>query len=266
MNDAALSLPSTPPAPQEPWVQLSFGSGTTSPISRSLLHSRYGSLSDLFTFDHAVQSGIDIPALIKRLNADCVTGQVAAWGWEVAVQLAASTRAAPLALVSSLWSATEASLPYCTSEDLVDMAQAWLMLLRRWPRSFRLPCGTLERMTNIAFPSAIKRMTDARLGLLTRVVKDIATHRVDPALSSLTANRQSSARDLVQPIFALIASEVAWRGAANMEELSMGTVELVLDASTAWRWSAVAHVDRGALIKMKDATRAALAEIRALRG
>lgn len=210
---------------------------------------------------------IDVRAVVGRLQATPLTGQVVAWAWDQAAALSAYRRAPPVQLLAALWPATESCAGRCTAQDVLEMFDAWLVLLQRWPRHFSLRPAALELLTSVTVPAAVKRMPDSRLMQLTATCAGIAQLRVDPALSLGATPRAgsppaASARDMMQPIFALVAAEVAWRTVDPVRYVSPAALRALLSASSAWRWTAVPGRDSAALVAIKESTRAALAVIR----
>jgi len=226
-------------------------------VSNSSFNSvRSNSSFDLNPSDLDTQV-VDVKAVVRRLQAKPLTGQVVAWAWERAAALSLSKRAPPVSLLAALWPATESSAARCTSQDVVEILDAWLVLLQRWPRHFKLPADTLGKMTSVTFPAAVKRMSDSRLQQLARACSGIAQHRIDPSLSNIGATKTPSARDLMQPIFALGVAEAAWRVVDPVRYVPPDVLELLITASKAWRWSAT-PIDDALLLAMKESTQLAL--------
>ncbi len=200
---------------------------------------------------------VDVRAVVRRLHAKPLTGQVISWAWANSAALSMSKRAPPVSLLAALWPATESCAARCTAQDIVEIVDAWLVLLQRWPRHFKLPVETLSVMTSVTFPATIKRMSDDRLQQLARTCSEIAQHRTDPSLINVGAAKQQSARDLMQPVFALLVAEAAWRVVDPMRSIQFEVLKLLIVSSVAWRWSPT-PIDCGLLLAMKESTRGAL--------
>ncbi|KAH7620189.1 hypothetical protein NADE_002819 [Nannochloris sp. 'desiccata'] len=236
------------------------------PIQNAVSNSSFNSIRSNSSFDLSPSDRdaqiVDAKAVVRRLQAKPLTGQVVAWAWERAAALSLSKKAPPVSLLAALWPATETCAARCTAQDVVEILDAWLVLLQRWPRHFRLPADTLGIMASVTFPAAIKRMSDSRLQQLARACSGIAQHRIDPSLSNIGAAKTPSARDLMQPIFALGVAEAAWRIVDSVRYISPDVLELLITASKAWRWSAT-PIDSGLLLAMKESTQSALNIIKA---
>jgi len=207
-----------------------------------------------------------VPQLVHRLKLAPLTGQVAAWAWGEAAALSRSRRAPPVALLAALWPATEAVALKCTAQDIGEMLEAWLVLLEQWPRHFSLPPRILDLLTSAAFPAAVKRMREAQLERAAALCRSIALHRPADALFRSASGELGmvgtrSARDLMQPVFALVAAELAWRALDPTRGVSKATLRSVVHASEAWRWTEVVRRDPQGLCSLKEATRAALAAL-----
>jgi hypothetical protein len=200
---------------------------------------------------------VDVRAVVRRLQEKPLTGQVVAWAWERSAALSLSKRAPPVSLLAALWPATESCAACCTAQDVVEILDAWLILLQRWPRHFQLPADTLGVMTSVTFPAAIKRMSDSRLKQFACASSKIAQHRTDHSLMNIGAAKQASARDLMQPIFAIAVAEAAWRVVDPVGSISIDALNLLLVSSVAWRWSAT-PIDCRLMLSMKLSTRSAL--------
>lgn len=205
---------------------------------------------------------------MHRLKQAPLTGQVAAWAWSEAAALSRSRRAPPVALLAALWPATEAVALKCTAQDVEEMLEAWIVLLQQWPRHFSLPPRILDTLTCTAFPAAVKRMQEVQLARTAVACRDIALHRSADALfrsasGELGVEGTRSARDLMQPLFALVAAELAWRTHDPSRGVTRATLRSVLRASEAWRWTEVARRDSQLLASLKEATRASLAALQA---
>lgn len=227
-------------------------------LSRSSLErSRSSSSADLQAL--LPPPTTDAAFLVQRLKQPPLTGQVVAWAWGEAAALSQARRAPPVALLAALWSAAAAAAARFTPEDVLDMLEAWMALLQHWPRHFQLPAASLDALTAATFPAAIKRMREPRLAALAALCRDISLHR-PPELSLRGPGEAGrSARDLMQPVFALAAAEAAWRAADPSKFLSPEAASIILHSSAAWRWSPVPRHDPPALAALKEATRAALA-------
>lgn len=254
----AVSEQSTPSATPRDASDYGSSSSAGTPLVQSL-NSSSASLAS----PRCDRSGTDIAFIVERLQLKPLTGQVVAWAWEWAARLSESRRAPPVSLLAHLWPATEECAAKCTPEDIVDMAEAWAVLTHRWSRHFRFPPKAMTTLTLCTFPAAVKRMSEARLMRLATLCRDIANFRVDPVLS-LLGRKGPSARDLMQPMFALVAAEVAWRLCEPKRGVSPETVAVVLTASAAWRWTPVPHCDSmtPGLSSMKEATLEALLVLR----
>jgi hypothetical protein len=202
----------------------------------------------------------DVHVVVQRLHEEPLTGQVVAWGWDTAARLSATRRTPPVALLAALWPATSTVACRCTAQDLVDIVESWLILTQRWPRHFRFAPEPLDVLIETAIPAAVKRMNEERLIRFVNACRDIALHRPDP--SDVFGQRGRSARDLLQPVFSLLAAETAWRVADDCNSVSYATLRLVLSASAAWRWTPIVHRDSPELAAVKAATRASLDVIR----
>lgn len=206
---------------------------------------------------------LDIPALVQRLKERPLTGQVVAWGWDTAAALSGVRRTMPAQLFSSLWPATEACVFKLMPQDVLEVLESWLTLMQQCPRHFRLSKGVLEAMATYGIPCAVKRMEQAQLAQLACLARDIALHRSDAAMQfSGPGQAGSSARDLMQPIFALVAAETAWRCCNPARYVSAETVSTVITSAPAWSWRVVRHCDSPALAALKLATAAALEELK----
>lgn len=80
-------------------------------------------------------------------------------------------------------------------------------------------------------PPAVKRMSEAQLAQLAGLARDIALHRSDADMQpNGLARSAASARDLVQPLFALAAAEAAWRCSSPLRYVSPETVSALVTA------------------------------------
>ncbi|KAL4443255.1 hypothetical protein ABPG75_010992 [Micractinium tetrahymenae] len=211
----------------------------------------------------SVDAGVDIPSLVERLKQRPLTGQVAAWAWARAAALSAVRRTMPAQLFSSLWPATEACACRMMPQDVLEMLESWLSLMQQCPRHFRLSRGVVQALTNYGLPAAVKRMGEDQLAQLAALARDIALHRsdADMQISGAAQPHGSSARDLMQPVFALVAAETAWRCSNPARYVSPETISTVVTAAPAWSWRVVRHRDSPALASLKLATAAALEEL-----
>lgn len=76
---------------------------------------------------------------------------------------------------------------------------------------------------------AVKRMSEGQLAQLAQLSRDIALHRSDADMQvSSPAQSGASARDLLQPFFALAAAEVVWRCHNPARYVSAETVSAVI--------------------------------------
>jgi hypothetical protein len=207
---------------------------------------------------------VDIPFLVQRLKQRPISSQVAAWGWDAAARVAAVRRTLPAQLSSALWPATEACMCRMMPQDVLEILESWLALMQQCPRHFRLSQGALEGMAAFALPAAVKRMGERQLAQLAQAARDIALHRSDADLMHVSGSTRqgASARDLMQPFFALAAAEVAWRCNNPARYVSPETVSAIITAASAWSWRVVRHRDSQALASLKLATAAALEELR----
>ena len=207
---------------------------------------------------------LDVRSLIRRLQVAPLTGQVVAWAWDRAAQLSLTKRAPPVSLLAALWPATDSCAGRCTAQDVVEIVDSWLVLLQRWPRHFLLAPEIVAILTTVTIPAAIKRMSDSRLGQLAQACCGIARHRTDPSLSLHLRRRQpvASARDLMQPIFALIIAETAWRVSDPIRYVSPELMKLLMTCGSAWRWTPVVGHDPSSLVAIKESTRAAMTVVR----
>lgn len=251
--------------------------GSRSPNAVSSLH--LSNLSDQFTprmtthgasgdprssiydmhMHHPAIAPIDV---VMRLQALPLTGQVVAWAWDLAAEMAQQSRKAPpVALLAALWPATAAVVDASAPQDLVEIVQSWLILIRQWPKHFIMSTKVVEELTSISFPSAIKRMSEERLVNLVTACRDIALHRADPMEVQSFGGQELSARELMQPIFALSIAEIAWRAADPDRTVAQTTIRLFLSSSDAWRWK-VNKRDNSTLASIKIATQSALDMLR----
>lgn len=258
-------------------------SGTDSPSLHNSLSSitfnfvsSYTDLSSLGSLNKAYNlygsPDTTVEALIARLkNGDGVlSGQVVAYGWDQAVKISGMTRAAPARLLPALWHATEACALHAkyTGEDVIDCLRCWYILQQTWARQFCFSGSTMSTLTDAIFPCVIKRMSVERLEMLVEALRNIAQHRQDPALTVLGSSYGCSARDLMQPIYALVVVEVLWRcmqdDGRNRNEM-VKLVDNILSTSAVWRWKVLLHRDRGPWISVKVATLEALERLRLMR-
>ena len=106
-------------------------------------------------------------------------------------------------------------------------------------------------------------MGEKELGALAGVCREIALHRSDD-LGLVAAPGQKgrygpSARDLLQPVYALAAAEAAWRCSAAARYVSPATLGALLGAGSAWSWAPARRRDPPPLAALKASTEAALA-------
>jgi hypothetical protein len=156
--------------------------------------------------------------------------QTAAWGWQHAATLSHTVPTLPMRLFSALWHASEDALgTLCSSpDDALAVFEAWRALMQRSPRHFSLRAGALDTMAALALPVAAKRMGAHQLARLAALSRDVATHGGEV--------EGASPRDLMRPVFALVAAETAWRAVCPQQYVSPNVVSAVIDASTAWTW------------------------------
>lgn len=232
-----------------------------SPLQLDASNNYFNSFRSTGSFDLSLRDPdahvVDVKAVVTRLHAKPLTGQVVGWAWDQAAQLSRSKRAPPVSLLAALWPATESCAARFTAQDVVEIVDAWLILLQRWPRHFKLPAETLAQMTSVTFPAAIKRMSDSRLQQFARACSGIAQHRTDPSLINIGAAKTASARDLMQPIFALALAEAAWRVIDPSCSISPDALTLMITSSVTWRWSRT-PIDSVPLLAMKESTQGAL--------
>lgn len=228
--------------------------------SRHLLQAGGSSFSSSGSGGRA--AAVDVPALVARLKQRPLTGQVVAWGWQAAAALSAVRRTMPAQLFSGLWPATEACAWRMMPQDVLEVLESWLTLMQQCPRHFRLSRVVLQQLTTYALPAAVKRMGEDQLAQLAQLARDIALHRNDIDIQASSVTQQgASARDLMQPVFALAAAEAAWRCSNPARYVSPETVSAVVTAAPAWSWRVVQHRDSQALASLKIATAAALEEL-----
>ena len=242
----ALSAASTPPATP---LAVSDAGDHIPPTLATTAHgllSSFNSSSNRSdkSLDFSDPKYIDVRTIVQRLQAKPLTGQVCAWAWDHASQLAQTKKAPPVSLLAALWPATESCVARCslTAQDVVEIVDAWFMLLQRWPRHFVFAPQTLRLFSSITMPAAVKRMSDARIAQLARACCGIAQYRVDHSSMHLTLSTRDtslSARDLMQPIFALLVAETAWRSVDPGRGVCAEQLRLVLETSSAWRWTVV---------------------------
>ena len=106
-------------------------------------------------------------------------------------------------------------------------------------------------------------MGEKELGALAGVCREIALHQSD-ALGLVPAPGQAgrygpSARDLLQPVFALAAAEAAWRCSNAARYVSPATLGALVSSAAAWSWEDARRRDPPQLAALKASTRAALA-------
>lgn len=264
----ALSEVSTPPA--TPHFSSSVGDGSSTggvdtPSGFLSFNSSRGASSIDASISESDVLVVDFRAVVRRLQAKPLTGQVVAWAWERAAQLSQTKRAPPVSLLAALWPATESCASRCTAQDVVDIVDAWVVLLQRWPRHFVMAPDTLRILSSFTIPAAVKRMSESRLLQLSRACCAIAQYRAEPSLTELRSGGQRStanARDLMQPIFALVVAETAWRASDSVRYVSPTLLEVLLTSSRSWRWTPVPYHDSAALLSIKGSTAAALEIIR----
>lgn len=172
---------------------------------------------------------------------------------------------------------------------MLEILESWLAITRQCSRHFRLATGTVHTMATLTLPAAIKRMGERQLARVACIARDLALHRNEadlsaslgpPAAAATSSPRRASSRpgapplaavglrclsprDLLQPVFALVAAEAAWRASNEVRYVSLSTVGEILEAGRAWRWRALPHRDSQALASLKEATAAALALLQA---
>jgi len=258
LRRGSLSEVSTPAATP---VATSHSGDQLSPHQNAVSNSSFNSSRGNSPFDlnpsDLDTTIVDVKAVVCRLQAKPLTGQVVAWAWERAAALSLCKRAPPVSLLAALWPATESCAAHCTAQDVVEIVDAWFVLLQRWPRHFKLPADTLGIMTSVTFPAAVKRMSNSRLQRFASACSGIAQHRIDPSLGAIGAAKTPSARDLMQPIFALGVAEAAWRVVDPTRYIPPDILELLMTASKAWRWSAT-PINDALLLAMKESTQSAL--------
>ena len=114
-------------------------------------------------------------------------------------------------------------------------------------------------------PAAVKRMDDAQLAQVAGLCRDMSLLRNEADLSSSVIRRGTfggasggSPRDLLQPVFGLVAAEAAWRVHNPARWVSPASLSAIVGAAKAWRWRVVGHRDSQQLAVLKEATAAAL--------
>ena len=262
----ALSEISTPPA--TPHFSSGDGSSTGgTPIGFLSFNSAHGASSVDASLSESDLPSVDFRAVVRRLQAKPLTGQVVAWAWEQASKLSQTKRAPPVSLLAALWPATESCASRCTAQDVVDIVDTWVVLIQRWPKHFMLAPDTLRVLSSLTIPAAVKRMSESRLLQLARACCSIANHRVDPSLTELRSGREctttASARDLVQPIFALVVADTAWRASDPVRYVSPDLLRTLITSSRSWRWTPVPYHDTASRAAIKASTAAALDILRA---
>ncbi|GAB4818693.1 hypothetical protein N2152v2_005739 [Parachlorella kessleri] len=164
----------------------------------------------------------------------------------------------PTELFMALWAATEATAGRFFPQDVLALLEAWLTLLQTCPRHFRLRVPVVESLAVYSIPPVVKRMTERQLGQFASLCCQVALHRCENGYGLVSSGHGPSARDLMQPIFALVAAELAWRCANKMRYVSVETLGAVGRAATAWRWEVVRHRDSPQLAALKESTAEAL--------
>lgn len=200
--------------------------------------------------------------IVTRLQSLPLTGQVVAWAWNLAAEMAQnSRRAPPVALLAALWPATASVVDLCCPQDLIEIVQSWLVLLQKWPKHFVISSQIVRELIDRAFPSNLKRMSEERIKLLAKAITDIAILILDPMDTSVVRATNANARELVQPIFALILSEMTWRSLDPTVDISASSLTLCINSSNAWSWKIAAKDDTATAI-MKNSCQACLEVLR----
>ncbi|KAL6768233.1 hypothetical protein ACKKBF_B38325 [Auxenochlorella protothecoides x Auxenochlorella symbiontica] len=232
--------------------------GPASPIGRPGGSEAFGRGSPPSTSEEIPH--VDVDFVVRRLSCGSLplTGQVVAYGWEQAAMLASTCKAMPNQLFTALWPATAACLDTFSSQSILDMLTAWSLLQQRCPRHFRLSSRVVESMVQRALPPIVKRLRDSELADMAELAQELASQGLDPGVVWFGP----SSRDLLCPVFSLVAVEAAWRDLTPGYWLHRDARARVLAASRAWSWRAVPHRDSGALTQLKGSVECALGVLR----